>query len=94
MLHAFGGYLLQAVLNGMIQRRTNPHVKPAANKRQSKRFTRQLREFDTNPAQNAFARLEDYTRWLRELLERTPFPAKTAGFGSVHLGVMLQQTVA
>jgi hypothetical protein len=93
MFHALGGHLLQTILNGMIERRTNLYIEPSANEGQAKRFSRQLREFDTNPTENAFARFENHTRRLRKLLKGTPFPSKATGFGSVDLGVMLEQTV-
>jgi hypothetical protein len=94
MLDAFFSNLLETFCYRVIKRGANLYVKSAANEREAKRLARQFGKLNADPAQDAFAWLENYAAGLNLLLEVSPVRPEPSGFGPVNLGVMLQQAIA
>src|ERR1035441_7599223 len=82
--------LFRSLLDGAVERPGHPHVEAASDKSQAQRFGRHFGQLDANPAENAFARLEEDAAGL-ELPGKGPaLGAEPAGVGALNMGVVLQ----
>ena len=94
MAHAFFRNRPQAVLNGVAEGGRYPHVEAAADKSQAQRFGGQFGQFDTDSAENTFARLEDDAAGLELLLKGPALRVESVGVGAIDLRVVLEQALA
>lgn len=94
MFHTLTGDLLQSSFDMRGEGRGDPHVKPAPNKSQPEWLRRLFREFDANPAPDAFTRLKEDASRLHVLLKLPALAPEPIRIRPVNLGVMLQNTIA
>ena len=93
MPNAFVSDLLQALLDRMVHRRGDSHIKSSTDKRQAQGLACEFRKLHANAAEDALAGFKNNSTGLQLLLKSAALAPKAAGVRSILFRVMLKQAV-